>query len=88
MPATWQAHSRQVFGEVLPKTAEREYLVAVRMIEKWLNEGHNEGAVMRIWNQGNAGACVRGINRHGVAYDSCAYEQKVTAIYRQKLAMR
>jgi len=88
MPATWRSHSHQVFGEVLPKTPEREWLVAVRMIEKWLDQGYDERGIARIWNQGNAGPCVRGINRHNVAYDSCAYEQKVTAIYRQRLAMR
>jgi hypothetical protein len=55
------------------------------MIEQWLSEGYDEDDIARIWNQGNAGNCVRGINKHNVPYDSCKYERQVMAIYQQKI---
>lgn len=77
LPSTWKAHSTAVYGEVRAKTPEREWYVAVTMIEKWLEAGHDERAISRLWNQGNTGPCVRGTNTHGVKYDSCAYQEAI-----------
>lgn len=85
MPSTWANYSQKIYGKVMKKTPEREWYVTVKMIELWLSEGYNEGDIARIWNQGNAGPCVRGVNRFGVAYDSCAYEKAVVSIYKQKI---
>jgi hypothetical protein len=63
-------------------TPINEYYVALHKIQAHLNQGHDEGDIARIWNQGNAGPCVAGTNKHGVKYDSCAYERKVVALLR------
>ncbi len=42
----------------------------------------DEDNVARIWNQGNAGPCVKGTNSKGVKYNSCAYEKKILALLR------
>jgi hypothetical protein len=85
MPGTWRAYSTKVYGKVLEKTPEREWYVTVKMIEMWLSQGHDADNIARIWNQGNAGPCVKGTNKYGVAYDSCAYERAVVSIYQEKV---
>lgn len=63
-------------------TPVNERYVALHKIQHHLNDGYTDADVARIWNQGNAGPCVRGVNGHGVAYDSCAYQAKVLAQLR------
>lgn len=84
MPGTWAYWSRHVIGYVAEQTPINERYVALYKIQYHLNRGYNEADIARIWNQGNAGKCVQGVNSYGVAYNSCAYEAKVMAI----LAMR
>jgi len=76
MPSTWATYSKEVYGEVLPITEEREHFIVEAKIEKWIAQGKSDRDILLIWNQGNSGECVRGINRHGVPYDSCAYAEK------------
>lgn len=85
MRATYVAYAQQVYGEYREMTPEREWYVAVMMIDGWLNRGYDVGAVARTWNQGNTGPCVRGVNKHNVPYDSCAYQ---VAVVKNYLAMR
>lgn len=80
MPATWEAQSKEIYGQVLKKTPELEWFVATRMIEKWLNNGLSEAQVALRWNAGGATHCSAGTNKHGVAYDSCSYQKKVLAL--------
>lgn len=82
MPETWRYWSKRVIGYVADQTPINERYVALHKIQEHLNAGYNEAAVARIWNQGNAGECVRGTNSKGVAYDSCKYEQKILALLR------
>jgi hypothetical protein len=49
-------------------------------IEKWLEKGLTDRQIFLIWNQGNYGPCKSGINKYGVAYDSCAYAEKALRI--------
>lgn len=77
MPTTWKLWSQDVYGEVREQTPAREKYVAYKKIEKWLAEGHNAGDIAQIWNTGRAGACIKGINKNGVSFDSCIYEKKV-----------
>lgn len=79
LPSTWRLFSIDVYGEVKEQTPVRERYVAYKMIEKWLGEGYDADDVARIWNQGHAGKCKAGTNKHGVNYDSCAYERQVLA---------
>lgn len=76
LPSTWNAYSKEIYGEILPITEEREHFVVEAKVEKWLKKGKTSRDIFLIWNQGNSGECVRGINRHGVPYDSCAYAEK------------
>jgi len=76
MPDTWRGWSLRVLGYVAPQTPKTEYYVALHKIQFHLNEGYSDREVALIWNQGHAGQCRSGTNKHGVAYNSCAYEQK------------
>lgn len=60
-------------------TPQNEYNVSLYKIQSHINDGYDNGAIARIWNQGNAGNCVVGVNRYGVEYNSCSYEKKVLA---------
>lgn len=61
------------------QTPIRERYVAYKMIEKWLEQGYNAHDIALLWNQGHAGVCGSGTNRHGVRYNSCAYAKQVLA---------
>lgn len=74
--ATWAAYSKEIFGEVKEQTPENAKYVTEAKIALWLEEGYTARDVFLTWNQGHSGACRRGINRHGVSYDSCAYADK------------
>lgn len=80
MPATWRHHSQLVYGEVKPKTPEREWLVAVTVIEMWLDQGLTEAQIALRWNAGGASKCSSGVNKYGVKYDSCEYVRGVLAL--------
>jgi hypothetical protein len=79
LEATFEMWSRDVAGKVLPFTEANEYYVAVMKVDGWLKTGYTESQIAQIWNTGRPGPCIRGINRHNVAYDSCAYERAVLA---------
>lgn len=82
MEGTWRYWSTKVFGYVEQMTPVNERYVALQKIQHHLNEGYSEASIARIWNQGNAGPCVSGVNQYGVHYDSCSYERKVLAQLR------
>ena len=79
LPSTWRLFSKDVYGEVKEQTPTRERYVAYKMIEKWLEQGHDAHDIALLWNQGHAGACRAGTNKYGVKYDSCAYARQVLA---------
>ena len=82
MPETWKHHSTLIYGEVRPMTPAREWYVVTRLFDMWLNDGMTEAQIALKWNAGGASRCSRGINRYGVAYDSCAYVAEVLAMLR------
>ena len=82
MPGTWRYWSQHVLGYIADQSPVNEYYVAVHKIQYHLNQGHDEGNILLIWNQGNAGACKRGVNASGVAYDSCSYRANGLALLR------
>lgn len=49
----------------------------------WLQEGLTERQIFLIWNQGNPGQCVRGVNKYGVPYDSCKYADDAVALLQE-----
>jgi hypothetical protein len=80
MPATWRHHSQLVYGDVREMTPEREYYVVVTLIDRWLQQGLTEAQIALKWNSGQTIRCSSGVNRHGVRFDSCAYQRKVLAM--------
>ena len=80
LPSTWRAHSHTVYGEVREMTPIRERYVATKVIVSWLAEGLTAKQIALRWNAGNAKQCSRGVNKHGVKYDSCAYQNSVLAM--------
>lgn len=74
---TWNYWSTRVIGYVAPQTPVNERYVALHKIQVHLDDGYSDAGIALLWNQGHAGQCSRGVNRHGVAYDSCAYRDKV-----------
>lgn len=79
LPSTWRAYSIEVTGKVIPQTAENERMVTEAMIFSWKKEGMTDRGVFLTWNQGSATGwgggtdCYKGVNDHGVAYNSCDY---------------
>lgn len=76
LPTTWAAYSKDVYGEVLPQTAERAEHVAVQKIYSWLKQGYTDRQIFLLWNSGQTVRCSKGVNSKGVKYDSCAYVEK------------
>ena len=79
MPTTWDMWSKDIAGRVLPFTEVNEYYVAVMKVDAWLRLGYTEREIGLMWNQGSRGACRQGVNKYGVAYNSCAYADKLLA---------
>lgn len=94
---TWRAYSKAVTGEVLAQTRANERMVTEGMIRIWLADGKSPRWIFLAWNQGNGDGwgpgtkdCYAGVNKHGVAYDSCDYAARATAFYEeaQRLSLR
>lgn len=86
LPSTWRAYSTTVAGEVLPQTHANERTVTVGMIKLWLADDISDRGIFLLWNQGSATGwgpgkkdCYKGVNSHGVAYDSCSYATRALA---------
>jgi hypothetical protein len=70
--------SKEVLGYVAPVTEINEKYIATMMVQKWLAQGHTEKEIFLMWNAGRP-VEVRGINKHGVQYDSGAYAKRALA---------
>lgn len=85
LPSTWKAYSTEVAGYILPQTGANERIVTEGMIRTWLAQGISERGIFLLWNQGSATGwgggtdCYAGVNKYGVAYDSCAYAARAEA---------
>lgn len=79
MPSTWEYWSSHVFGYVETMTPVNEEYVALYKIQHHMNQGYTDEQIALIWNQGNPSPCKSGVNKQGVAYDSCEYKKKVLA---------
>lgn len=80
MPETWKRYAKEIIGYVPEQNLVNEKYVVLRKVEKWKRQGYSPKEIALLWNQGNAGACDRGINQQGVHYDSCDYKQKIVRI--------
>lgn len=72
-------------GEVLTQSERNEWYVSVKKIQHLLDEGHTEREIALIWNGSLCGSEEpvekRGINQHGVAYDTVHYAGLVLTAY-------
>lgn len=80
MPGRFEALSKQMVGEVIPFNELNEEYVVTKYIQMRLNAGITPGQFALAWNQGDLRPCSAGVNRYGIAYDSCKYQQKVLAV--------
>ena len=83
MSSSWTAWSTDYVGYVMPKTEGNARYLATLRVSDLLNQGHSAEDMFKIWNQGNTGECIRGINKYNVAYDSCAYVKKAMMVYNR-----
>jgi len=80
LPSTWASYSKEVLGYVAPQTPENTKKVVEGKVTKWLDQGLTDRQIFLIWNQGHPGQCRKGVNKKGVAYDSCSYANKGIAV--------
>lgn len=80
MPSTWRSYSLEVYGYIPDQTPEAAEYVTLTKVQRWLDDGLTPRQIFLIWNQGHAGQCKAGTNRHGVKYDSCAYVAEALSI--------
>lgn len=81
--STYRLYAREVLGYVPRRSYINERYVAVRMIQKWLNQGYSTYEIGLIWNGGEPRE-KKGINSHGIEYDSARYARTVVAYYKQQ----
>jgi len=86
MPNTWVSISKEIEGKVLKQSPINEEYIAVKKIQKLLDEGNSERDVALIWN-GSLGGTEKpvekkGVNWLGVKYDTVAYARVVLKAYK------
>jgi hypothetical protein len=81
LPETWKTISIEMTGSVLEQTPENERMVVEAKIKQLLEKGYSPHEVALIWNTSLGGQeqpyVRKGINQHGVEYDSLAYANEV-----------
>jgi len=80
LPSTWASYSKEVLGYVAPQTPENTKKVVEGKVLFWIEQGLTDRQIFLIWNQGHPGQCRKGVNKKGVAYDSCSYANKGLAV--------
>lgn len=83
LPETFRHHALATLGYVPPATAKNQEYIAMAYYSLLLEQGYSTKDIALIHNQGHTGACSSGVNRHGVAYDSCAYAERVVLAYHK-----
>lgn len=93
LPTTWEiishSYNQEVrgFSEPLPLNVRNEEIVTIWKCGKFLAEGYTPKEIGMIWNTslgGNEWPLIRkGVNTHGVAYDSEYHGEKVAAMYKK-----
>lgn len=80
MPSTWASYSKEVLGYVATQNPENTKKVVEGKVLIWIEQGLTDRQIFLIWNQGHPGQCRKGVNKRGVAYDSCSYANKAVAV--------
>ncbi len=84
MPETFKSYSREIIGYIVPKTpVNARYITAVK-VQKLLDKGKTPEKIFLAWNAGeSATKCSKGVNKHGVPYNSCGYVATATKYLNQ-----
>lgn len=80
LESTWKMWSKEHIGYVAPQSKINEMYVATLQVQKWIDNGYTDKQVFLSWNAGRPHE-VKGINKHGIAYDSGLYALKALAYY-------
>lgn len=87
-PDTWKNYSTQIFGKVLPMTADSETQVVLNKVNGWLQKGYKPEQILSMWNAGTGepdayggkfsnGQPSVGVNaKYGVKFDVPTYVKK------------
>lgn len=78
LESTYKAWALDILGYIPPRTYTNERYLVVKRVQGWLDQGYNEYQIALMYNGGEARE-KKGVNRHGVAYDSGAYARMVLA---------
>ena len=88
-PGTWDAYASEagvnaVFGSATP---DQQNEVAYKKIKQWKDQGYNPGQIASMWNAGAGKPNAyqeghKGVNAHGVEYDTPEYAKKVAMAYQ------
>ena len=81
MPSTWEAWSTSYIGYVMPQTEGNAKYLATLRVSDLLDQGYTAEEVALAWNSGGT-THRKGVNKHGVAYDTYAYVAKFNKYYR------
>jgi len=76
LDSTYVQYAKEIYGYVPPRTYINERHLVVMKVQKWLKAGYTAEEIGRIWNGGDT-TIKRGINSHGVAYDTGLHGEKV-----------
>lgn len=68
-------------------TPQQQNEVTYKRIKEWKDNGYNVGQIASMWNAGEGRPNAykenwRGVNKHGVVYDTPAYAKKVATAYQ------
>lgn len=87
-PETWKLYSKQVYGKEMPLNNDNETYVVKQKVRKWMDEGRTAREIGSMWNAGEARPDAykenwKGVNKHGVAYDTPKYAEGVLKYSKQ-----
>jgi hypothetical protein len=85
---TWKGVAQKYLGDAnAPLTLQNENKASYLRIKEWKDSGKNVGQIASMWNAGEGKPNAyrenwRGVNKHGVVYDTPAYARKVATAYQ------
>lgn len=86
---TWKGVAQKYLGDPNAElTPQNENKASYLRIKEWKDAGYNVGQIASMWNAGEGRPNAyrenwRGVNKHGVVYDTPAYARKVAQAYQQ-----
>lgn len=81
MSSTWTAWSIDYIGYEMPKTDGNARYLATLRVSDLLDQGFTAEEIALKWNSGGL-THRKGVNKHGVAYNTYAYVAKFNNYYR------